>query len=196
MGLDQYLNVTITTAKKTIAPERLQRTKETLNSLLKSHQVNDIYTINPEYSTVELEPVVNIDGYNTNNYELFHVSDTERYYCKANQIQNYFEERFYEDGNDCDSDEYDNVVTKIDDLTIDDIIARINNIESNKETAKEEFPTTEGFFYGSTEYDEFYFETKNEFKSDLIELQKIRNEVNKKLENTDYHAIITYSSWW
>ena len=196
MGLDQYLNVTITTAKKTIAPERLQRTKETLNSLLKSHQVNDIYTINPEYSTVELEPVVNIDGYNTNNYELFHVSDTERYYCKANQIQNYFEERFYEDGNDCDSDEYDNVVTKIDDLTIDDIIARINNIESNKETAKEEFPTTEGFFYGSTEYDEFYFETNNEFKSDLIELQKIRNEVNKKLENTDYHAIITYSSWW
>lgn len=196
MGLDQYLNVTITTAKKTIAPERLQRTKETLNSLLKSHQVNDIYTINPEYSTVELEPVVNIDGYNTNNYELFHVSDTERYYCKANQIQNYFEERFYEDGNDCDSDEYDNVVTKIDDLTIDDIIARINNIESNKETAKEEFPTTEGFFYGSTEYDEFYFEKNNEFKSDLIELQKIRNEINEKLKNTDYHAIITYSSWW
>lgn len=196
MGLDQYLNVTITTAKKTIAPERLQRTKETLNSLFKSHQVNDIYTLNPEHPTVELEPVVNIDGYNTDNYELFHVNDTKRYYYKANQIQNYFEERFYEDGNDCDSDEYDNVVTKIDDLTIDDIIARINNIESNKETAKEEFPTTEGFFYGPIEYDDFYFEKNNEFKSDLIELQKIRNEINEKLKNTDYHAIITYKSWW
>ena len=136
MGLDQYLNVTITTAKKTIAPERLQRTKETLNSLLKSHPVNDIYTLNPEYPTVELNPVVNIDGYNTDNYELFHVNDTKRYYWKANQIQNYFEERFYKDGNDCDSDEYDNVVTKIDDLTINGIIARINNIESSKETAK------------------------------------------------------------
>lgn len=196
MGLDQYLNVTITTAKKTIAPERLQRTKETLNSLLKSHQVNDIYTLNPEYPTVELEQVVNADGYNTDNYELFHINDTKRYYCKANQIQNYFEERFYEDGNDYDGDEYDNVVTKIDDLTIDDIITRINNIELSKETAKEEFPTTEGFFYGSTEYDEFYFEKNNEFKSDLIELQKIRNEINEKLEHTDYHAIITYSSWW
>lgn len=196
MGLDQYLNITITTAKKTITPERLERTKETLNSLLKSHRVNDIYTLNPEYPTVELEQVVNADGYNTGNYELFHINDTKRYYCKANQIQNYFEERFYEDGNDYDGDEYDNVVTKIDDLTINDIIARINNIESSKETAKEEFPTTEGFFYGSTEYDEFYFEKNNEFKSDLIELQKIRNEINEKLKNTDYHAIITYSSWW
>lgn len=196
MGLDQYLNVTITAAKKTIAPERLERTKETLNSLLESHQVNDIYTLNPEHPTVELEPIVNIDGYNTDNYELFHVSGAERYYCKANQIQNYFEERFYENGNDCNDDEYDNVVTKIDDLTIDDIIARIDTIELNKETAKEEFPTTEGFFYGSTEYDEFYFEKNNEFKSDLIELQKIRNEINEKLKNTDYHAIITYSSWW
>lgn len=37
----------------------LQRTKETLNSLLKSHQVNDIYTLNPEHLTVELNPVVN-----------------------------------------------------------------------------------------------------------------------------------------
>lgn len=196
MGLDQYLNVTITTAKKTIAPERLQRTKETLNSLFKSHQVNDIYTLNPEHPTVELEPVVNIDGYNTDNYELFHVNDTKRYYWKANQIQNYFEERFYEDGNDYDGDEYDNVVTKIDDLTIDDIIARINNIESSKETAKEEFPTTEGFFYGSTAYDKSYFDTNNEFKNDLLELQKIRNEINEKLKNTDYHAIITYKSWW
>ena len=196
MGLDQYLNVTITTAKKTIAPERLQRIKETLNSLLKSHQINDIYTLNPEYPTVELEQVVNIDGYNTDNYELFHVNDTKRYYWKANQIQNYFEERFYEDGNDYDGDEYDNVVTKIDDLTIDDIIARINNIESSKETAKEEFPTTEGFFYGSTAYDESYFDTNNEFKNDLLELQKIRNEINEKLKNTDYHAIITYKSWW
>ena len=196
MGLDQYLNITIVTAKKTITPKRLERTKETFNSLFKSHQVNDIYTINPEHPTIKLNQVVNIDGYNTDNYELFHVNDAKRYYWKANQIQNYFEERFYENGNDCDSDEYNNVVTKIDDLTINDIIARINNIESSKETAKKEFPTTEGFFYGPTEYDEFYFEKNNEFKSDLIELQKIRNEINEKIKNTNYHAIITYKSWW
>lgn len=199
MGLDQYLNITITNSKSTITPEKLQNVKETLNSLLKSHPVSDIYTVNPEYPTVELEPVVNIDGYNTDTYELFHVSGAEHYYRKTNQIQNYFEEHFYEDGNDYEGSDYNNVVTKVDDLTIDDIIECIDNIESSEnkeETAKEEFPTTEGFFYGSTEYDQSYFDTNNEFKNDLTELQKIRNEINQRLENTDYHAVITYSSWW
>lgn len=199
MGLDQYLNITITNSKSTITPEKLQNVKETLNSLLKSHSVSDIYTVNPEYPTVELEPVVNIDGYNADTYELFHVSGAEHYYRKTNQIQNYFEEHFYEDGNDYEGSDYNNVVTKVDDLTIDDIIECIDNIESSEnkeETAKEEFPTTEGFFYGSTEYDQSYFDTNNEFKNDLTELQKIRNEINQRLENTDYHAVITYSSWW
>ena len=199
MGLDQYLNITITNSKSTITPEKLQNVKETLNSLLKSHPVSDIYTVNPEYPTVELEPVVDIDGYNTDAFELFHVNGAERYYRKANQIQNYFEEHYYEDGNDYDGDDYNNIVTKIDDLTIDDIVECIDNIKSSKnkeETAKEEFPTTEGFFYGSTEYDESYFVSNDEFENDLIELKEIRNEINQKLENTDYHAAITYSSWW
>lgn len=199
MGLDQYLNITITNSKSTITPEKLQNVKETLNSLLKSHPVSDIYTVNPEYPTVELEPVVNIDGYNTDTYELFHVSGAEHYYRKTNQIQNYFEEHYYEDGNDYDGDDYNNIVTKVDDLTIDDIIEHIDNIETSEnkeETAKEEFPTTEGFFYGSTEYDESYFVSNDEFENDLIELKEIRNEINQKLENTDYHAVITYSSWW
>lgn len=199
MGLDQYLNITITNSKSTTTPEKLQAAKETLNSLLKSHPMSDIYTVNPEYPTVELEPVVDIDGYDTDTYELFHVSGAERYYRKANQIQNYFEEHYYEDGNDYDGDDYNNIVTKVDDLTIDDIIEHIDNIETSEnkeETAKEEFPTTEGFFYGSTEYDESYFVSNGEFENDLIELKEIRNEINQKLENTDYHAVITYSSWW
>ena len=199
MGLDQYLNITITNSKSTITPEKLQNVKETLNSLLKSHPVSDIYTVNPEYPTVELEPVVDIDGYNTDAYELFHVNGAKRYYRKANQIQNYFEEHFYEDGNDYDGDDYNNIVTKVDDLTIDDIVECIDDIKSSKnkeETAKEEFPTTEGFFYGSTKYDESYFVSNNEFENDLIELKEIRNKINQKLENTDYHAVITYSSWW
>lgn len=199
MGLDQYLNLAITSSEATITPEEMQDAKETLNSLLKSYQANNIYTVNSKFPTVELEPIVDIDGYNTNTYELFHISNTYYYYRKANQIQNYFEERFYEDGNDYEGTDYNNIVTKVDDLTIDDIIEHIDNINSSKnkeETAKEEFPTTQGFFYGSTEYDESYFEDNNEFKNELIDLQKIRNEINQKLENTNCHAVITYSSWW
>lgn len=43
---------------------------------------------------------------------------------------------------------------------------------------------------------ESYFVSNDEFENDLIELKEIRNEINQKLENTDYHAVITYSSWW
>lgn len=208
MGLDQYLDITITTPRPIIKTKELQNIKRNLKSILPSHSLENIYDINPEYPNLdlpsinditELEPVVNIDGYNTDTYELFDIRDTKSYYRKVNQIQNYFEERFYEDGNDYDGDDYNNVVTKVDDLTIDDIIDRIDTIESSKnreKTAKKEFPTTEGFFYGSTEYDQSYFVSNDEFKHDLIELQKIRNEINQKLENTDYHAVITYSSWW
>lgn len=208
MGLDQYLDITITTPRPIIKTKELQNIKENLKSILPSHSLENIYDINPEYPNLdlpsinditELEPVVNIDGYNTDTYELFDIRDTKSYYRKVNQIQNYFEERFYEDGNDYDGDDYNNVVTKVDDLTIDDIIDRIDTIESSKnreKTAKKEFPTTEGFFYGSTEYDQSYFVSNDEFKHDLIELQKIRNEINQKLGNTDYHAVITYSSWW
>lgn len=208
MGLDQYLDITITTPRPIIKTKELQNIKENLKSILPSHSLENIYDINPEYPNLdlpsinditELEPVVNIDGYNTDTYELFDIRDTKSYYRKVNQIQNYFEERFYEDGNDYDGDDYNNVVTKVDDLTIDDIIDRIDTIKSSEnreKTAKKEFPTTEGFFYGSTEYDQSYFVSNDEFKHDLIELQKIRNEINQKLENTDYHAVITYSSWW
>lgn len=208
MGLDQYLDITITTPRPIIKTKELQNIKENLKSILPSHSLENIYDINPEYPNLdlpsinditELEPVVNINGYNTDTYELFDIRDTKSYYRKVNQIQNYFEERFYEDGNDYDGDDYNNVVTKVDDLTIDDIIDRIDTIESSKnreKTAKKEFPTTEGFFYGSTEYDQTYFVSNGEFKHDLIELQKIRNKINQKLENTDYHAVITYSSWW
>lgn len=208
MGLDQYLDITITTPRPIIKTKELQNIKENLKSILPSHSLENIYDINPEYPNLdlpsinditELEPVVNIDGYNTDTYELFDIRDTKSYYRKVNQIQNYFEERFYEDGNDYDGNDYNNVVTKVDDLTIDDIIDRIDTIKSSEnreKTAKKEFPTTEGFFYGSTEYDQSYFVSNDEFKHDLIELQKIRNEINQKLENTDYHAVITYSSWW
>lgn len=145
MGLDQYLDITITTPRPIIKTKELQNIKENLKSILPSHYLENIYDINPEYSNLdlpsinditELEPVVNIDGYNTDTYELFDIRDTKSYYRKVNQIQNYFEERFYEDGNDYDGDDYNNVVTKVDDLTIDDIIDRIDTIESSENREK------------------------------------------------------------
>lgn len=205
MGLDQYLNVVITTDKSTSNYHEMRKIATKLNQIISKYGLNnpyDPYEEDDSHSTIELTPIANIDGFNTNVYKLFDVALSEAYYRKANQIQNYFEERFYDNGNDYDGDEYNNIVTKIDDYTLDDLLDRLYAIEQSdhpKQTADERFPTTDGFFYGGIEYDKFYFNANNKFKADLVRLQTVRNQINKELEQaglTDYHAVLTYRSWW
>ena len=149
-------------------------------------------------SEFDLDPIYDVDGNATHRYELLNVKGQERSYRKVNQIQNYFETRFYEGGNESDNEEYNCVNTKVDDFTIDDLLNRIANINKNPTAtiAEAEFPTTDGFFYGDTDYDEFYFEQNNEFANDLTELKQARDQINRQLANTPYEAIIEYSSWW
>lgn len=203
MGLDQYLNIVITTDKTTANRQEINNIAQKLNTLLPNYSFNNQYS--PSYldnddmiSEFDLDPIYDIDGNSTNRYELLTVRHTEYSYRKANQIQNYFEEKFYEGGNETDNQDYNYVNTKIDDFTIKDILNRIDKINNHPtiEVAEEEFPTTEGFFYGDTDYNKYYFEQNNDFADDLTELQKIRNQINNQLENTPYKAIIEYSSWW
>ena len=203
MGLDQYLTIVITTDEKTANRNHINSITEQLTELIPDYSFANPYSPvnideNDMTSEFDLEPVYNIDGYATQRYELLTVKGYERSYRKANQIQNYFETWFYEGGNESDHEEYNCVNTKVDDFTIDDILARIHKINKNPtaKVAKAEFPTTTGFFYGDTDYDEFYFEQNNEFANDLIELQQVRNQINQQLADTPYEAIIEYSSWW
>lgn len=203
MGLDQYLTIVITTDEKTANRNHINSITEQLTELIPDYSFANPYSPvnideNDMTSEFDLEPVYNIDGYATQRYELLTVKGYERSYRKANQIQNYFETWFYEGGNESDHEEYNCVNTKVDDFTIDDILAHIHKINENPtaKVAKAEFPTTTGFFYGDTDYDEFYFEQNNEFANDLIELQQVRNQINQQLADTPYEAIIEYSSWW
>lgn len=209
MGLDQYLNIVITTDEKTANRNHINSVAEQLTELIHDDSFANPYSFASLYSPVyidendmtskfDLDPIYNIDGYATQRYELLTVKGCERSYRKANQIQNYFETWFYEGGNEADTEEYNCVNTKVDDLTIDDLLNRIHKINKNPtaKVAKAEFPTTVGFFYGDTDYDEFYFEQNNEFANDLIELKQIRDQINSQLANTPYQAIIEYSSWW
>ena len=69
---------------------------------------------------------------------------------------------------------------------------RINNYEwgkkiRNKKLAKEFFPTTEGFFFGSYEYDELYRDQLEETEKDIA---KILKEVDFDKYN------VYYWGWW
>lgn len=209
MGLDQYLNIVITTDENTANRNHINSVAEQLNELILAYSLKNPYSFaslsSPDYidendltSEFDLDPIYDIDGNATHHYELLNVKGQERSYRKANQIQNYFETRFYEGGNEADQEEYNCVNTKVDNFTIDDLLNRIHKINANPTAAvaEAEFPTTDGFFYGDTDYDEFYFEQNNELANDLIELQQVRDQINCQLADTPYQAIIEYSSWW
>lgn len=203
MGLDQYLNIIITTDEKTANRNHINNVVEQLHDLIPAYSFANPYSPvyideNDVISKFDLEPIYDVDGNATHRYELLAIKGQDRSYRKANQIQNYFETRFYEGGNEADNEQYNCVNTKVDDFTINDLLDRIHKINENPTAtvAEAEFPTTSGFFYGDTDYDEFYFQQNNEFANDLIELKQIRDQINNQLDDTPYQAVIEYSSWW
>ena len=117
------------------------------------------------------------------------------YWRKANWIHRWFVENV-QDGND-DCGEYYTDRGQLRSLckTIDGIIKEYNFFMPHKMTseqldkiqklAEKELPGTEGFFFGSQDYDEYYFETLKETK------EAIENSLKKTPEDEYYYS----SSW-
>ncbi|MCQ6659734.1 hypothetical protein [Leuconostoc citreum] len=98
---------------------------------------------------------------------------------KANQIRQWFVTRFDQD---------DDVQLKIT-LTGDDIDALISDIEQvlgDKQLAPNLLPTSSGFFFGSTDYDTYYF---GELKDTL---QYLKNDFEYDFDNEQ----LFYTEWW
>jgi len=99
---------------------------------------------------------------------------------KANQIHNWFVENVQEGEDDCK--EYYVSVEKLEQL-LDDIQYCLKN----KDHAEKVLPTSAGFFFGSQEYDEWYWEDLQETADTLEEL--LNNE--EALKDDFYYQ----SSW-
>lgn len=98
---------------------------------------------------------------------------------KANQIRQWFVTRFDKD---------DDAQLKIT-LTGDDIDALISDIEQvlgDKQLAPNLLPTSSGFFFGSTDYDIYYF---GELKDTL---QYLKNDFEYDFDNEQ----LFYTEWW
>ena len=104
------------------------------------------------------------------------------YWRKANFIHRYFtegwEERGYEDDNCTDF-----MVTANDIEQLRDLCKEV--LEDNSK-APELLPTQNGFFFGSTEYDDWYFEDVAYTKQEMDNLLKC------DIENAD----MWYSAWY
>ncbi len=101
------------------------------------------------------------------------------YWRKANQIHKWFVDHV-QDGND-NCEEYR--------VTRDQLQLLVDNCKlvlMNKEEAVNLLPVQEGFFFGSYEYDEYYF---GDIQDTIDQLERILNEYPKEWD-------FTYQSSW
>lgn len=107
------------------------------------------------------------------------------YWRKANAIHDWFVQNVQNGEDDCGESHVPHSMI----VELYDIICEVLK---NRERASELLPTTSGFFFGSTEYDEWYFDgleyTKNVFEP-IVEAIKAEDMM---IYNFDFY----YSSSW
>lgn len=100
------------------------------------------------------------------------------YLRKANSLQSYFEGKYH-----IENLEYH----KISKEDAEDILSRVTQVLNDISLAPKLFPSCDGFFYGSTGYDEWYID-------DLKSIQKIFSKILEEWNDKEYEFY--YQSWY
>ena len=169
MGLDQYLEIR----------------KNEYRS--KSHQDNgsDLALEYPKDITEFIPNLTDLRISRQTNYKV-------GYWRKANQIHNWFMQ------NCAHRDEYDN---PIDDcrpieITVDKLEKLLDDCKkvlADHSLAETLLPTVDGFFFGSTGYDEYYF---GEIERTIEIIEPVLKFAKHKLEIKDYAWEVYYQASW
>lgn len=99
------------------------------------------------------------------------------YWRKANAIHNWFVENVQSGIDECQ----DSYVSR---EKLVELLGVVSEVLDDHSKAQELLPTTPGFFFGSTEYDKYYFE----------DLELTRNIIEKALK--DHNGDFYYQSSW
>ena len=105
------------------------------------------------------------------------------YWRKANQIRRWFVDHLNDFDPSDNLGQYDVSREVLQDL-IDDIDYVLE--DESIERAEEVMPTGSGFFFGNTEYDEYYFDS----------LRYTREQIQEILDTTSEEDEIYYTEWW
>lgn len=102
------------------------------------------------------------------------------YWRKANQIREWFVNNLKEPVDNCQ-------ISSVSKDELDKLIKDCMKVLENRENAKDIIPTSEGFFFGGTEYDEYYFQDIIDTLYGMIKL----------MESTDWdNEGLYYTEWW
>ena len=124
---------------------------------------------------------INVDGkpLQINFNRITYINETVMYWRKANAIHQWFVDNVQGGVDDCRYAELS--ISKLQEL-LNELIA----VNSNRDKAAELLPTTSGFFFGGTDYDEYYWE---DVEKTITKLTEILAEDNSQA-HFEYH-----SSW-
>ena len=110
-----------------------------------------------------------------NDFERKVFMPEDAYFRKVNFLYRFFEDRLDEE---CSFVTYDD---------LEEIISRCKKVLKNHSLAEELLPSRDGFFFGSTEYDNYYFD---DVKYVLRQMKKLL-----KRYNVEKDTIFVYFSW-
>ena len=169
MGLDQYLEI-----RKSEYRSNYYKDK---GSRIKLEYPKDITEFIPNLTDLRIS--------RQTNYEV-------GYWRKANQIHNWFMQ------NCARRDEYDN---PIDDcrpieITVDKLEKLLDDCKkvlADHSLAKELLPTVDGFFFGSTAYDDYYL---GQIEQTIEIIEPVLKFAKHKLEIKDYVWEVYYRASW
>ena len=117
----------------------------------------------------------------TDNFEIKTISIEFVVWRKINAIHKFFVEKVQDGVDDCKS-----YYVELDILI--ELKNLINEVIKNKDKAESLLPTQSGFFFGSIDYDSYYYE-------ELIETKKKLDIIIKFVEKNPKWNIKYYSSW-
>lgn len=114
------------------------------------------------------------------------IEEEAMYWRKANAIHNWFVENVQYGADDCGS--YEVSIEKLEEL-----YSVVTQVYQDHSKAEELLPVKEGFFFGTYEYDEWYFEAVKYTKESL---QEILSEHRARKEIPGAYVYFEYSSSW
>ena len=178
MGLDMYL-------KKSKKVEGF-----TVNDY---EEIDDYLSENVEeddpIQQLDLEKATGINGANALKSEIklrgeyihwYSVLEDVGYWRKANQIHAWFVDKVQDGVDECQ-------LSFVSKEQLEELFEIVKTVKENKEKAEQLLPTRSGFFFGHTEYDEWY-------ERDIDETIRILTDV---FQNTNFdEEVIFYRSSW
>lgn len=135
----------------------------------------------------ELQKDINVRDFNSKTETAFYKVG---YWRKFNALHAYIVKNFAAGRDECQ----DILLTK---RNINDLLSILKQVKEFPDKAEDLLPTSDGFFFGSLEYDDLYFDNV-EYSIELFEkILKLFDQFEKE-EDEDYHIsydIIYRASW-